>query len=56
MSITTTRYIAVVSRRRGQPHTFEIVTTDIKDAAAHVREKYPLRGPDPHRGFTIKEI
>jgi len=48
-------YIAVVSRRRGQPKTMEIQAPDIRDAAAHVREKHPLWGPDPHKGFEIKE-
>jgi len=49
-------YIAVVSRRRGQPKTLEIQTVDIRDAAAHVREHFPLWGPDPHKGFEIKEV
>ena len=49
-------YVAVVSRRRGQPKTLQIQTVDIRDAAAYVREKYPLWGPDPHKGFTIKEV
>ena len=48
-------YIAVVSRRRGQPRTMEIQAPDIQDAAAHVRETYGLWGEDPHKGFTIKE-
>ena len=29
---------------------------DIRDAAAHVREQYPLHGPDPHKGFRIEEV
>ena len=49
-------YIAVVSRRRGQAKTLEIQTVDIRDAAAHVREHFPLWGPDPHKGFEIKEV
>ena len=49
-------YIATVSRRRGQPKTLEIQTVDIRDAAAHVREHFPLRGPDPHKGFEIVEM
>ena len=48
-------YVAVISRRRGQPKTLEIQTVDIRDAAAHVREHFPLRGKDPHRGFDIRE-
>ena len=41
-------YIATVSRRRGQPKTLEIEAPDIRDAAAHVREHFPLWGKDPH--------
>jgi len=48
-------YVATVSRRRGQPKTMEILAPDIRDAAAYVRETFPLRGKDPHRGFEIRE-
>ena len=48
-------YIATVSRRRGQPKTMQFQAPDIRDAAAHVRENYPLWGPDPHKGFKIVE-
>ena len=49
-------YVAVVSRRRGQPKTLEIQAPDIRDAAAHVREHFPLWGKDPHKGFEITEV
>ena len=49
-------YIATVSRRRGQPKTLEILAPDIRDAAAYVREHFPLWGKDPHQGFDIVEV
>jgi len=51
----TKNYIAVVSRRNGQPKTLTIQAPDIRDAAAHVREHFPLWGSDPHKGFEIRE-
>ena len=48
-------YVAVVSRRNGQPKTLTIQAPDIRDAAAYVREHHGLRSDDPHKGFEIRE-